>query len=892
MVGRAWRARAIGGAAMAVALLASIEASAQTKPTLTPPKLHDPASVESAPFPEEAQKAGVSGAVLLQLDIDATGAVTDARVLEPAGHGFDEAALGAAKKLVFDPATKDGKPIASKLNYRFTFTWKAPDPPAPKDPPKEPAKLAKGELRVTVRIASSDGPLAGVAKVEVRALAAPGAAPGAPVAALTPAVSHQVGDDGVVTIPELAPGRYHVVIAAPGFVGAQADEEITAGNRTEVTYRLAPEAVAADASEQTLEVRGERPPREVTVHSLDQRELSRIPGTNGDAIRGVQSMPGVARSRGLGQQLIIRGSAPQDTQVFIDGIAIPLVYHFGGLSSVVPTEMIDRLEFRPGNFGAEYGRVMGGVIDVRTLGAPTDGKFHALAQADFIDSRFVAKGPIPLLDGWSFVAGARRSYMDLWLTPLLSRRGGGFTATPVYYDWQGFVEHRGANHSVLRIGFFGADDNLRIIRDTVNTRDPAESNDVDLHTGFGRLTASYDVDLSPTVHFHDVAAYGWDIRSFDSGTRQFKVTARPLVDRGELAIKIAKGFTMNLGLDVTYTTTTYDVTAPPPRQPGEPAGGASQQLLTETSAPTFFLPALYSELEMQLTKRLRVVEGFRFDYNGATKHADASPRVSFRYALVQGKEAGDDELAVKGGFGVFRQPPQPQEISAVFGTPGLYSSRALHYSLGLEQKLQHRFNLSAEGFYKSLDSLVARTPSSDGTYAYTNLGSGNVYGLEVLLRYNADERFFGWIAYTLSRSTRQKGPDQPETLFQYDQTHILTVLGSYRIGGGWELGARWRFVSGNLFTPCNGGAQNGASGSYTCLSGPSFSTRLPPFHQLDIRLDKHWYFKQWQLSAYLDVQNAYNRGNAEGIAYNFDYSQHIYQTGLPIIPSLGIRGEL
>jgi hypothetical protein len=290
---------------------------------------------------------------------------------------------------------------------------------------------------------------------------------------------------------------------------------------------------------------------------------------------------------------------------------------------------------------------------------------------------------------------------------------------------------------------------------------------------------------------------------------------------------------------------------------------------------------------MQITKRLRVVEGFRFDYDGATKKADASPRASFRYTMVP----GENETVLKGGFGVFRQPPQPQEISPVFGTPGLYSNRALHYALGVEQKIGKRFDLSGEGFYKSLDQLVARTPSADGTYGYTNLGTGKVMGAEVLLRYNADERFFGWIAYTLSRSTRQDSPTLPEHMFQYDQTHILTILGSYRIGAGWELGARFRYVSGNLYTPCLGGALDGATGSYTCISGDRFSARLPPFHQLDIRLDKHWYYATWQLSAYLDVQNAYNSQNPEGLAYNFNYSQTIYQTGLPIIPSLGIRGE-
>ncbi|MCB9613885.1 MAG: Plug domain-containing protein [Sandaracinus sp.] len=84
-----------------------------------------------------------------------------------------------------------------------------------------------------------------------------------------------------------------------------------------------------------------------------------MPGTNGDAIRAIESLPGVARPPGLDGSIIVRGSAPQDTQVFVDGALIPLAYHFGGVSSVVPSEILDRLELRPGNFGSEYGRGMG-----------------------------------------------------------------------------------------------------------------------------------------------------------------------------------------------------------------------------------------------------------------------------------------------------------------------------------------------------------------------------------------------------------------------------------------------------------------------------------------------------------------------------------------------------
>ncbi|NUO54499.1 MAG: hypothetical protein HOV80_37115, partial [Polyangiaceae bacterium] len=67
--------------------------------------------------------------------------------------------------------------------------------------------------------------------------------------------------------------------------------------------------------------------------------------------------------------------------------------------------------------------------------------------------------------------------------------------------------------------------------------------------------------------------------------------------------------------------------------------------------------------------------------------------------------------------------------------------------------------------------------------------------------------------------------------------------------------------------------------------------RLPLFHALDLRVDKRWKFKYWQLSTYLDVQNVYNNQNAEAVGYNFNYTAREYVNGLPILPSIGIRAD-
>ena len=82
------------------------------------------------------------------------------------------------------------------------------------------------------------------------------------------------------------------------------------------------------------------------------------------------------------------------------------------------------------------------------------------------------------------------------------------------------------------------------------------------------------------------------------------------------------------------------------------------------------------------------------------------------------------------------------------------------------------------------------------------------------------------------------------------------------------------------------------AGVYTPVAGRPLSARLPAFHQLDVRVDKTWEFQAWKLTAYLDVQNAYNHQNGEGVSYNFNYSESKSQPGLPLLPILGIRGEL
>jgi TonB family protein len=875
-----------GGATGAIVKAPEAETDKKQPVVVLPEIVH----FENAPYPPEAEKEGLQGSVVLKLTVDKTGAVTNVEVVESAGHGFDEAAQAAALKFKFKPATRDGVPFAAKIKYNYAFTLKVVEPPPPPPP-------THGELDGKLFIAGVDAPLAGAQIVLV-----------APDGAEQRVTSDSAGN---FKLSQLPPGKYKITVEAPGFDPFESSEEIVAGEAVDVKYRLAPVSEGLE-----ITVKGERPPREVTRRTLERREISRIPGTSGDALRSLQSLPGVARPPGLAGLLIVRGSAPEGTAYFIDGSDVPLIYHFGGLSSVVPTELLDQIDFYPGNFSAKYGRKMGGVVDVALrkpdtkctgdYGKQTDktGCFHGMAQADLIDLRALVQGPLPM-KGWSFEAGGRYSWFDKWLKPVLEGAGSSVTSAPVYSDYQLIAEHdSGKSRTSIRL--FGSNDRFEVIITDPAAQDPVFGGSLRFGESFIRGQILNEAKLSRSVDLRSMLSFGRDQIHFALGLLKFDLDVKPIYLREELTAKLGRGVKLNAGLDFAMAPFKVLVRAPRPPRPGEPDPGpfASRPLRESQDSGFGFRPAWYVEGELTPIDRLRVVPGVRLDFARDSGHADFSPRVSARFDLVKGVGADPGagvpftrRTTLKGGVGVYNQPPEYQETDPVFGTENLKSNRSVHYSVGVEQELTRRIELSVEGFYKDLTNQVSRDPFGSGGYVYNNLGTGSVKGIETLFKFKPDDRFFGWIAYTLSRSVRRASPGSEEYLFQYDQTHVLTMLGSVRLGRGWEFGARFRIVSGPLDTPVVGRPSLPAlyvadAGSYVPLQGKAYTARMPLFHQLDLRVDKRWQFKSWALSAYLDVQNVYNHPAAESYIYNYDYSRRGYQTGIPIVPSLGVRGEL
>jgi TonB family protein len=866
---------------------------AAVRPAATPdgskPVLVDPELVEfvNAEYPKQALEQGIQGTVVLKLTIDKEGRVTAVEVTTPAGHGFDEAARQAALRFRYKPATRDGKPFAVKIPYAYRFTITEKEAPAP------PA-MTTGHLGGELKILGSDAPLVGVELVVT----------------LPDGSERRVTTDGEGRwrIEGVKPGSARIVVAAEGFERVDSKEEVIAGEETSVTLRLSPKTDGLEVI-----VRGERPAREVTRRTVDRREIERIPGTGGDALRSIQNLPGVGRAPGLSGLLIVRGSGPMDTTTFVDSVDVPLIYHFASLTSVVPTELLEQIDFYPGNFSARYGRVSGGIVDVKlrspdtrcyTKGGKVDTTkndcFHLVLQSDMIDFRALVQGPLPI-EGWTFAAGGRRSWLDAWLKPVLEEAGSSVTTAPVYYDYQ-LIAERKTKNSRLSLRFLGSDDRLEVLVRDPAAQDPAFGGNVRFGSAFYRGQILFETELNSKVSLNASLAAGKDAANFSLGNYFFTFDTHPVFFRYELGFKVMKGAKLNTGLDFQIAEFDVHVRFPNPPRPGEPDPGpfAASPPLEVVNSGVGFRPAWYGELELEPIDGWRVVPGLRADYARDSNHGDLAPRVTTRYDLVKGPAPGAPNrrrTTLKGGVGVFYQPPQYQETNEVFGTPNLYSNRALHYSIGAEQELTRQVDVSVEGFYKDFSRQVSRTPDATGGYAYGNQGSGYAMGIETLLKYKPDDHFFGWLSYTLSRSVRQDAPGEPEYLFEFDQTHNLIVLGSYRLGRGWEFGARFRLVSGPLTTPLVRPPSLPAlyaadAGSYAPIQGEQFSERLPLFHQLDIRIDKRWQMSWGRFAMYLDVQNVYNNASVEGLSYNYDFSKSTYATGVPIIPSFGFRVEI
>jgi TonB family protein len=837
-----------------------------------------------AEYPPARHDAGITARVLLSIEIGDDGKVGAVEVVEGAGADFDAAAVAAARQFVFEPAEIDGRPIPVKITYRYDFTIVT----------KTVALGPQVNFEGVVLERFKKRPLPGV-RIQIKDLD----------------LSTTTDEDGYFAFLDVPPGTHKIEIAHPKLVAVLTDEILRPEQKRTVKFFV--DEKGEDVDEEVV-VRAARIKKEAVETRIRTEEARRVPGTQGDTLKVVQNLPGVGRSSFGSGQLVVWGSAPSETRVNVDGVEIPALYHVGGLRSTINSDLVHSIELAPGAFGAEYGRGLGGMVRIELRPLTGEG-IHGSVAADVLDtSASVTAALTPRLH---VAAAGRVSYLDR-LMPLVTNADiGDSFPIPRYDDYQARASLSLGRDEDVTATFLASDDHLRR---TIPASDPAEVRSQSTALSSKRAFLTYSrlspdgssVRVTPSFGVDDSALH----ESFGDESADLNLRTWHYGLRASHRRRVASTATLLVGVDMQGRDTSAvrrgSVNQPPRegdlvvfgQRPSAQIGSDAWRVRVLNVAPYLLFDINLGSLTLSPGVRFEptLIEGDRLYPRSATTPPVGYSRLevpanpvsnAFLRSLpnprLQLAYRAGRRITFTAGAGVYGQPPSPEDMSPVFGNPGIRSSRAIHTSAGVSVRLRPTLSFETVGFYKKLYDLVVRSesPSPAVGESLTQDGIGRSYGVQALLRQELSHGFFGWITYTLSRSERRDHADRAWRLLDYDQTHVLGILASYELGRGFEVGARFRYSTGMPRTPAVDSYRAGLF--YEPVLGAQNSIRIPAFYQFDLRLEKGFVVLRKKLSVHLDVQNVTNRKNPEEIIYSQDYHQRSTISGLPALAVVGAR---
>lgn len=865
-----------------------------------------------ADYPADLVRKGVRGTVVLDLLITDSGVVDSVAVVIGIDPVLDSSAVAAAWQFVFSPAVAGGKPVPVIFQYGYRFSFEDVV-----EKVQNYANFRGRLLEMGTRTPIADAMVA-IAFLDTACdttLKVPfgvyrdriGTFEGQyleedKLVALT-------DQDGNFTFYSLPLCSVEVSAVLPGYEVFEERELITEEQVLEATYYVP----RISYSDYEIVVYGKAEKKEVSRRQLTISEIRRIPGLGGDAVKVVQALPGVARPTFGGPQIVVRGSGTADSRYFLDGIELPQLYHFG-LKSTYNSEALQSVDFYPGGFGTRYGCAIAGIVELTGRKARTD-RWHGHADASFIDASLMVEAP--LNEKVSFIGAARRSFIGEIIKAMVKNMPSTtiLTGAPFYWDYLARTDFAFSDRHQAYVTAFGSKDGMELIAtearggsDDVGGAKNAFDMELVFHMGLlghdWRITDALinSTRYSATRVLQDVSILGFAKTSADMWLHHL---------RNQLTLVQSDRLTWNLGADVQFAP--LDLTL------GIYAGQNTIQKDTSESNWLFGDVGVYANLEWKPTRRLQIIPGVRYDYfheldyhganfpefwdyediaNETRFSGEPSLRVNCRYEFVKGH-------FLKGALGNYSQTPEPmgQAIHPTWGDPHLSATRAAQYVLGYEWQMNDLLHLDLQGYYNRQWKVPGTALADEilqGARLFVDNGKKYMRGLEVMVRHEQSEHFFGWLAYSLLHSRQYDYESGKYVPTDKDQTHNVIAVGSWRLPGNWEAGFKLQYTTGDPLTPVVGEETVEHHHGLSAERGETNSGRLPPSVQLDLRFDRKYVFKKWVLSTYVDFFNIgyflykspqfsfVNSGDPYDEVAGKPNMRYAYQYSLP---SVGIKAE-
>ncbi|HXU47232.1 MAG TPA: TonB-dependent receptor [Thermoanaerobaculia bacterium] len=635
-----------------------------------------------------------------------------------------------------------------------------------------------------------------------------------------------------------------------------------------------------------------------SAFSLDREAIESLPHLGGDLFRTAPLLPGVA-GNDVSAQFSVHGGRRDEVRIVLDGQELFAPFHladYDSALSIVPAHTLAGATLTTGAFPAAEGDRMSGVLDLRTL-EPAAGRETTLGLS-VLD--LLASSSARSADGRrAWLLSGRRGSLDL------ARRAIG-AERPRYWDALGKVSIA-TDRGQWTGRALAASDRLSV----------ADTSERD---GFERLDNAY---RSRYLWLTNETAWRGELLVETIGSWARVETDRAgrggdeegghlLLDRRDLTVA-SLGQSASLGLGARnllkwgYEARRYDVSfdyakrvdpdivviAPPGAEPLA-AQGFSGPLQGNHFAVWTSDQATLGGLTAEL--------GLRYDRHTASGDRLVSPRLSL------GWRAGEHTV-LRAAWGRFFQSQRPYELAIEEGARSLRRAElSEHRVLGFERLFDRGplglDSLRIELFERRIDDPRPRLenllepinffPEIEPDRVRVAPESSAARGLEILVRGKPRPGLSFWLAYSLSRATdRIGGETVPRPL---DQRHAVTLDADFRLPRDWSLNLAWRYHTGWPTTPVAIESVPSPSdpdeATLAALFGRLDSRRLGAYHRLDLRASRRFDLRAGKLTAFLDVQNLYDRQNPSGFDLAIDPEAGIVglraESWPGIFPSLGV----
>ncbi len=677
---------------------------------------------------------------------------------------------------------------------------------------------------------------------------------------------------------------------------------------------------------------------EISQNTFEQEEMANVAGTGGDAVKALQTLPSVLPANPGSADLVVRGGAPGDNAYYYDDLLLPFVFHFGGVQTIVPTRMIETMDFYPGAFSAFYSDSIGGVIQLRSFGSVPSrlsaeievGLFQSgiflegnmfgneennkdAKQGNIFSERKVAqndqgngsdnkagqsntgenknainKASDSPNDAIGYRLGFRRTYLELY-KPLIEKLANNtnFVAIPQATDYQLILN---GNHTrgTWQLYLLGADDSASLAAPVGNSTSATGQNSFKFKNYMETTGLRYSFNLGNGLGFRFTAQQRYFVLNQSIFGNKIDIASHYYALGFILEKKVNDSFSFSVGVRPKFQH--YEVTIDAIQLPG---GGITTSFDTElapTVQKTLQLDSFFGDAFVDITfspfKKFIINPGLNMLVGSQKNEFAIDPRIGVRYEFMEGH-------TLKAGGGYYSQYPQPQFIAEGYGNTNLSLERSTQYVLGYEAKFWKDYFLDVQGWVKSSNSLVGPAVMNAAN-KYENSIELRAQGLEFFLKKKASSFWYGWLSYGLSQAKERDPGSGAWRYTNYDRTHSINVVYGQKITSRWNAGARAQFMTGTPYSTVAGGTYNQNTGKYSPASdGNTYlisknDARLPYTFQVDFRTEYDFLFPDWTLTSYLDILNIFNRSNVSFNGYNRDYSKQVYITGLPILPSVGV----